>query len=135
EDVDSELIVIGWGAAITEGPNSNKLLKTNLTTVPLSECNSTLLEWNKEYNSPSFENGISEGQYCANDPEGRRDSCHGDSGGPLQYFPNTNSSRATIVGIVSFGVNCATTLPSVYTRVAYYIDWIESIVWPPEQNN
>lgn len=36
---------------------------------------------------------------------------------------------ATIVGITSFGINCGTALPSVYTRVAFYIDWIESIAW------
>ncbi|XP_031634562.1 serine protease persephone-like isoform X2 [Contarinia nasturtii] len=129
-DVDSELIVTGWGALAFGESNSNKLLKTNLTTVPLRECNSTWIEWNKSENLVIFRNGISNGQYCAYDPEGRRDSCHGDSGSPLQYFANSNSSTATIVGIVSLGYFCGIPLPSIYTRVAYYVDWIESIVWP-----
>lgn len=58
-----------------------------------------------------------------------KDSCEGDSGGPLQYFPPT-SKIATVVGIVSFGISCGTILPSIYTRVAYYVDWIEPYVWP-----
>lgn len=100
--------------------------------MPLHKCNSTILDWNKNEVHPlsAFINGISESQYCAYDPEEERDSCQGDSGGPLQYYPDSNSSIATVVGIVSFGVTCGTKLPSVYTRVAYYIDWIESIVWP-----
>lgn len=52
------------------------------------------------------------------------------SGGPLQYFPSNESAVATVIGIVSFGIGCGSRLPSVYTRVAYYLDWIEPIVWP-----
>lgn len=97
--------------------------------MPLSDCNRTLLKYNEFVNHAAFRNGISEGQYCAYDPEGRRDSCEGDSGGPLQIFP-PGSKLATVVGIVSFGISCGTPLPGIYTRVAYYISWIESHVWP-----
>lgn len=41
-----------------------------------------------------------------------------------------SSAISTIVGVVSFGVSCGTALPGVYTRVAFYVGWIESIVWP-----
>lgn len=54
----------------------------------------------------------------------------GDSGGPLQMFEQKSSAIATVVGVVSFGASCGTELPGIYTRVAFYIDWIESIVWP-----
>lgn len=74
-----------------------------------------------------FENGIQGSQYCASDPSGRNDSCHGDSGGPLQFFPN-HSKTAYIVGIISSGTGCGT-LPTIRTRIAYYIDWIVSHVW------
>lgn len=53
----------------------------------------------------------------------------GDSGGPIFLYDNP-SGVSTVVGIVSFGVSCGTALPSVYTRVASYIEWIESNVWP-----
>lgn len=34
-----------------------------------------------------------------------------------------------IIGIVAFG-NGMCTQGTVFTRVSYYIEWIESIVWP-----
>lgn len=48
-----------------------------------------------------------------------KDSCYGDSGGPL-------ASKNTIYGIVSFGQNCAI-VSGVYTRVSYYRRWIKQI--------
>lgn len=52
----------------------------------------------------------------------------GDSGGPIQIV--TDDGVSTVVGITSFGISCGSALPSVYTRVAFYINWIESIAWP-----
>lgn len=97
--------------------------------MPLEKCNQTVLEFNKIPNTPAFRNGISESQYCAYDPRGTKDSCQGDSGGPLQIFPH-GSKVAKIVGVVSFGISCGSTFPGIYTRVASYSNWIESIVWP-----
>lgn len=99
-------------------------------TMPLSQCNTTLINWGKPRNDPAVRDGLIDGQYCAYDPQGRNDSCQGDSGGPLQYFPTKESTVGTVLGIVSFGVGCGSRLPSVYTRVAHYLDWIEPIVWP-----
>lgn len=114
-----------WSICQNQGTvRPSVLLKTNLTSMPLSICNSTLFG----NNHPSLRNGIRESQCCAYDPEGRNDACQGDSGGPLQIF--SSPAIGTIVGVVSFGISCGTTLPGVYTRVAYYIDWIERIVWP-----
>lgn len=108
---------------------SEVLLKTNLLTLPLSECNRTVIEFNRVPNTPAFRNGISDTQYCAYDPNGKTDSCQGDSGGALQIRPN-GANSAKIIGIVSFGVSCGSTFPGIYTRVASYLDWIESHVWP-----
>jgi len=50
-------------------------------------------------------------------------ACNGDSGGPLV----TSGSVPIQVGIVSFGaVNCSTRMPTVYTRVSFYIPWINA---------
>ncbi|XP_015112762.1 serine protease snake [Diachasma alloeum] len=76
--------------------------------------------------------GIAPSMLCAGDPRGgwKRDTCNGDSGGPLQIY-NVETCMHVIVGITSFGKLCGTPdFPGVYTRVAYYLDWIESIVWP-----
>ena len=108
---------------------STELLKTSLKTMSLLECNSTFLNYSRQVNLAAFRDGLIEGQYCAYDPQGKNDSCQGDSGGPLQYF-DANSTMETVVGIVSLGISCGTFLPSIYTRVAFYLDWIEPIVWP-----
>lgn len=113
---------------------SDLLRKADLVTMPLAQCNSTVLEFNKVSNHKAFRNGISETQYCAYDPNGVRDSCQGDSGGPLQIVP-TNSRLAKVVGIVSFGVSCGASFPSIYTRIASYSTWIESHVWPNGVSN
>lgn len=77
--------------------------------------------------------GIGESHYCAfDDPNYRSDACQGDSGGPLQLFPS-GSFLATVIGIVSYGSNgCPGILPDVYARVGFYLDWIQSHVWPEE---
>lgn len=51
----------------------------------------------------------------------RRDSCDGDSGGPMVY-------QGQLVGIVSFGFECASGLPGVYTNVAKIRRWFMRIM-------
>ena len=97
--------------------------------MPLSECNETVLIYNEIPNHPQFRDGLIEGQYCAHDSNRKRDSCQGDSGGPLQ-IKEPNEDIAKVVAVVSFGVSCATSWPGIYTRVAHYLNWIESNVWP-----
>lgn len=113
-----------------ERNKSNILLKTNLKTMPLPSCNTTILEFNREKDLPAFRDGISESQYCAYDSNGVNDSCEGDSGGPLQIIGD-DTTTTKIVGIVSFSsFSCGTKFPSIYTRVASYLEWIEKHVWP-----
>lgn len=101
ENSDVPLLVTGWG--INEANElSNELLKTQVSTLVLPECNETLLEWNRLPNIAALRNGISGSQYCAFDPNARNDSCQGDSGGPLQVYRGT-SSIPHVVGVVSFG--------------------------------
>lgn len=116
---DVKLIVTGWGeTSSNEYKPSNVRLVAQMQTVPISDCNSTLFE------IPSSEHEI--GQYCANPKNG---TCVSKSGGPLQFFNESNSGIGTIVGIVTSGTVCdGGTI--VYTRVAYYLDWIETNVWP-----
>lgn len=102
-----------------------------MRTISLTECNATYLEFNKKANIRALRSGISETQYCAYDPNGVKDSCAGDGGGPLQMVTG-DTATTKIVGIVSFGVSCGSRLPGIYTRVGSYLDWIESIVWPSE---
>ena len=54
-----------------------------------------------------------------------KDSCGGDSGGPVVYRPNINSNFHQ-VGIVSFGSRiCGKRIPGVYTKISSFLNWID----------
>lgn len=53
------------------------------------------------------------------------DSCQGDSGGPL-----VNAAATNLIGVTSYGFECATPIPGVYARVSFYKSWIDSYLFP-----
>lgn len=53
------------------------------------------------------------------------DSCAGDSGGPLWMAVD---DTPLLYGITSWGKDCATSLPGVYTKVSFFRRWIEKKV-------
>lgn len=98
--------------------------------MPTAECRTTFLNYYKDRNLPEvFWYETDESQYCAHNPSGSQDSCLGNRGGPLQTM-QTFSNPVKVVGVVSFDVGCGNSLPRIYTRVAHYIEWIASNVWP-----
>nr|XP_032517336.1 serine protease persephone-like isoform X3 [Danaus plexippus plexippus] len=126
QDPFESLTVTGWGTTSSSRlTRSTTLMKADVTVVSRSECNKSFINW------PKLPRGIIDGQICAGDT--RSDTCYGDSGGPMQY-PNDYDGQYRLVGVTSFGRGCGTAMPGVYTRVAYYINWIENIVWPAGLN-
>ncbi|GAB0096356.1 serine protease persephone-like [Sergentomyia squamirostris] len=120
------LIVTGWGSTSVERrEKSGVLLKTNLTSVPLDSCNRTFGELPPSRHLPNL---LNSGQLCAFDETRKNDACEGDSGGPLQTVGE--NGFATIIGVTSFGIACASSTPGVYARVSHYLDFIETNVWP-----
>ena len=66
-------------------------------------------------------------QFCAGFPEGGKDACNGDSGGPVVWLSEHN--RYVLVGAVSFGFGCARPgVPGVYTAVSYFLRDIRSAI-------
>uniref|UniRef100_A0A182VQQ0 Uncharacterized protein n=1 Tax=Anopheles minimus TaxID=112268 RepID=A0A182VQQ0_9DIPT len=74
---------------------------------------------------------IDQTQVCAGGAA-NKDSCRGDSGGPLMYVGQRNSEGVLYLGgLVSFGRQCGVQgVPGVYTRVNQYIEWIVSNLEP-----
>ncbi|KAG9511007.1 Mite allergen Der p 3 [Fragariocoptes setiger] len=107
------VIVSGWGVA-REGSNtlSNILRFVQVPVVGISKCQDT------------YGSRVTSDHVCAGYQAGGKDSCQGDSGGPLVRIMD---NRYELVGIVSFGYGCGQPgAPGVYTKVASYIDWIQS---------
>lgn len=110
------LEVTGWGATAQGGDASHDLLKARVPYVENATCNELA----------SYNGKILPGMICAGYREGGIDSCQGDSGGPLVW---RTAEGPVLVGVVSFGEGCARKLKyGVYTRVAPYRAWINSVV-------
>lgn len=72
--------------------------------------------------SASYGRLITDAMMCSAGPG--KDSCTGDSGGPL--YDKTNN---VVVGVVSWGFDCADPdFPGVYSRVSDQYDWIKSTI-------
>ena len=109
ESVEGVLSTIsGWGAT-TEGGSTPEVLRTvDVPIVTKTECN-------KAYESFG---GVPAGQICAAFPAGGKDTCQGDSCGPLVIAGRQ-------AGIVSWGNGCARKgYPGVYTEIAAFRDWL-----------
>ena len=96
-----------------------KLHKVDVQVIDDAECKAV-------YDSlqvPAFTIGDTE--ICATGPTGGKDSCFGDSGGPL-IVKADNTRGYSQVGIVSWGPQCGNPLyPGVYTRVSSFSNWIK----------
>ncbi len=132
-DYDS-LRVTGWGMMLPMDPGRQIMARDNRTV----NVNSAELQQVAVSALP--------GTLCANvgpdiDPRrtvcagfvdaarklpGGRDVCSGDSGGPLTRDPDRPGGERLLVGIVSSGRGCARPgSPAIYTRVSFFLDWIE----------
>ncbi|KAH8347926.1 hypothetical protein KR084_002415, partial [Drosophila pseudotakahashii] len=104
-------VVSGWGKRTEEDEALPAMLRAvELEIVEKSTCGAQYLT--KDYT-------ITDEMLCAGFLEGGKDTCNGDSGGPLAV-------DGVLVGIVSWGVGCGREgFPGVYTSVHSHIAWIE----------
>uniref|UniRef100_A0A3B4B834 Peptidase S1 domain-containing protein n=1 Tax=Periophthalmus magnuspinnatus TaxID=409849 RepID=A0A3B4B834_9GOBI len=106
--------VAGWGVMDEAEDVADTLQEVELPIVGLNECRCL------------NEISIPDKTICAGFKEGGRDSCSGDSGGPLIVQLN---SIWVQVGVVSFGQGCAhANLPGAYALVPEYQKWISLMV-------
>lgn len=115
DNYNADTVVAGWGSLKEGGKQlSHQLRFTTVKILPNERCSKV---YHGSYNKKVM--------YCAYE-EGK-DSCAGDSGGPLMTLGN--GRRYVQVGIVSFGIGCARiNTPGVYTRVDAFIPWLKQVV-------
>jgi len=117
--------VAGWGKDEIGGNYRVNQHKVDLPLVSHDNCERSL---KKALNNQNYGAGdrftLDTGELCAGGETGK-DACTGDGGGPLVC--QAESGRWTVVGLVSWGIGCATEgLPGVYTRVSTYKKWINN---------
>ncbi|CAH1110123.1 unnamed protein product [Psylliodes chrysocephalus] len=112
-----DLDLIGIHAHIAGWGYTNSTLETEATTlqyisVPIvdsSKCDKIYVHQLTEY------------QCCAGYPKGK-DSCNGDSGGPMtKSFKVDNVKRCYLIGVVSYGRSDCGAGPAVYTLICKYM--------------
>ncbi|NXC41799.1 PROC protein, partial [Penelope pileata] len=107
-----QMVVTGWGSTSDEKRNYSALLSfIEIPIVPRDEC------------ARAMTHAISDNMLCAGSPGDRKDSCSGDSGGPMiTKYQNT----WFLVGLVSWGEGCGRVEKfGVYTKVSQYLEWIQ----------
>lgn len=110
---NNTLTTAGWGLTKTDGWVSRYLLEVDIRVVDNTTCKA-------HYGSQ-----LPSGTLCAG--ETGKDSCHGDSGGPL--FANLGASTSVQLGVVSFGDGCGKKdAPGVYTDVVPHREWIAKTI-------
>jgi secreted trypsin-like serine protease len=125
--------VAGWGQS------ADGLLSKQLQEVEIAIQNRNLCEGNyrtyalARYRAMTGQDGtgkvfipVNETMVCAS--SSGKDSCKGDSGGPL--FSTLDGENDIQIGVLSGGADvCAAPgLPGVYTRVAHYRAWINKTI-------
>jgi len=124
---------LGWGNTMPgrEGHPSMVLIRVDLDILSEADCKQ----------NPYYRSRVGPSTICA--ARTGKDTCTGDSGGPLTLFSQRTplngalpENRTTQIGIVSWGKGCAQEgAPGVYTRVSAYRDWIRRATRvPPTQN-
>ncbi|ODN01062.1 Serine protease snake [Orchesella cincta] len=127
-ETTSEFFTSGWGR-LDSGKRSEMLQVVNLNRYSLKDCSKVFVE-DSDGASSELPEGIIKSQICAGDKDGDKDSCDGDSGGPLTAKREKSDCIQYLLGVTSFGSKfCGYGSPGVYTNVQSYLNWIESIVW------
>ncbi|KAG8232282.1 hypothetical protein J437_LFUL011222 [Ladona fulva] len=124
----SRAVASGWGRLGNEDYPSDTLMKVNLDIIDPETCNRL---YATDRNTNKLREGILPSMMCAGELRGGKDTCQGDSGGPIQIRGTSNKCVYYVLGLTSFGKICGVSnSAAVYTRVSYYLPWIEQNVWP-----
>ncbi len=113
----TSVTTVGWGSLNKEGKGRypDRLYQVTIPVVARDKCQQASL----------YRNRISKNMLCAGLAKGGKDSCTGDSGGPLM-LRQISDGKYYQVGIVSHGHGCGRANQyGVYTLIPAYINWIK----------
>ncbi|KRT83559.1 Trypsin [Oryctes borbonicus] len=122
---ERSLIAVGFGKTAMENEEGSQVLKkVTLDLISHEECGPYFPS------RPAMKIGVVSSMLCAGFLKGGKDTCHGDSGGPIQVILEDPYCMYSIVGVTSFGTFCGyENSPAIYSNVSHFIPWIEEIVW------
>ena len=114
-------IALGWGSTSTTSRlYPAELQQVDLPLIDNPRCNAAMRH-------------VTDDMLCAGDGKGERDTCFGDSGGPLIVF-DSESGTWRQAGITSWGFDCAAAdFFGVYTRLKNYAAFISDHICTPPQ--
>jgi len=107
--------ITGWGRTSSSNSLPVTLQGANIGVISNSQCRGLM--------SSVIGASINLGHICLYDSANRIGSCNGDSGGPLKC--GNDLAGLTSWGISSAG-SCRQDFPSVYTRISYYRNWLQT---------
>lgn len=108
-------VILGWGKKRPTDVHGTRVLhEAQVSTIQQGVCRRSYWQY-----------AITDDMVCAG--RGRRDSCAGDSGGPLLCRDRT--MRYFLQGITSFGDGCGKRGKyGIYTRTAGYVSWMRDVM-------
>ncbi|XP_063834121.1 vitellin-degrading protease-like [Ostrinia nubilalis] len=113
---DGDIVqVTGWGQTTPERSwvyNDRMLQRVLIPKIADSKCRD------------AYDDLFTDNMLCAGLPEGGKNACYGDSGGPLIH-------NGKLAGVVNFGYGCARPeWPAVYAKVSALRQWVdEQLKW------
>lgn len=131
DEIDvTQAVAVGFGYTDNLGESSKVMRQVTLDLIDQKSCND-LVTHNRR-----LKFGVTDTQICAGVLAGGKDTCPGDSGGPLQVSFNSDPCIKYVVGVTSLGKMCGVrNSPGIYTKVSKYLDWIEDIVCNGESSD
>ncbi|OWY97178.1 Glucanase inhibitor protein [Phytophthora megakarya] len=116
---DSDIIpgmwskLVGWGFTSVNGHKSYELLGVGLKVWDNADCAQIY--------------PLDNSMICAGGEVGK-DSCDGDTGGPLIKERGPGDADDIVIGLVSWGSECGAGYPTVFSRVSSALEWINSVM-------
>ncbi|XP_061388810.1 venom protease-like [Musca vetustissima] len=114
--------VAGWGQSHELGNARNVLFELQILVYPNDVCRQEYQKRGVAFTANQFDNAV----VCAGVLTGGKDTCRGDSGGPLMIPEmHNNVAHFYLLGVIAYGFGCGRPdIPGVYTSTQYFMDWI-----------